>query len=81
MNAEIAPNEIPVDYAHRPDVGRDFLTIRCPNGWDDVKPLTKKVLLFDGRRFTFTGWNSDQNVCYFAAPCDGNAQTAKIVKA
>ena len=82
MNATILPNEIPIlDYSERPDVGRGFLTINCPDGWDDVKKLTKKVLLFEGHRFTFTSWNSDRNVCYFTRPLNRNASVATIVKA
>lgn len=65
MNATISPNEIEVQYSYRPDVGREFLSIECPNGWDDVKKLTRKVLTYDGRKFTYSCWNSDVNRCYF----------------
>lgn len=41
------------------------LTIDCPEGWDDVKKLTKKVLSYEGDYYTFLGWCSDRNVCYF----------------
>jgi len=67
MNATISPNEIPVTYNERPDVDRDFLTIEVPNGWDDVKKISSKVLVYLDRRFTFSGWNSDTNRCYFSA--------------
>ena len=80
MNATISQNEIPVQYSSRPDVGRDYLEISSPDGWSDVKKLTKKVLIYDGRRFTFTGWNSDRNVCYFCAPCGGSQPVARISK-
>jgi hypothetical protein len=66
MKASILTNDIPVVYSHRPDVAREFLTIDVPEGWDDVKKICKKVLSYDGRKFTFTGWNSDTNQCYFA---------------
>jgi hypothetical protein len=66
MKASILPNDISVVYSHRPDVQREFLTVDVPNGWDDVKKISKKVLSYDGRKFTFTGWNSDRNQCYFA---------------
>jgi len=81
MNATIAPNEIAVRYSSRPDVNREFLTIDCPNDWDDVKKLTKKVLIYDGRRFIFTGWNSDRHECFFARSLSFGlgSQTAKIV--
>lgn len=77
--ATISPNEIKVVHTHRPDVAREFLTIDVPNGWDDVKKLVKKVLTYDGRKFTFTGWNSDTNQCYFARSLHENvAPVAKI---
>jgi len=79
MNATIAPNEIAVTYSTRADVDREYLTIDVPNGWDDVKKLTKKVLIYDGRKFTFSAWNSDTLKCYFVRPRSGVAQTAKIV--
>ena len=65
MNATISPNEINVVYSNRQDVGREYLTVDVPNGWDDVKKLTKKVLRYDGKTFAFTGWNSDTLKCYF----------------
>ena len=65
MKATISPNEISVVYSDRPDINREFLTIDVPNGWDDVKKLTKKVLNYDGKKFVFTGWNSDDLKCYF----------------
>ena len=66
MKATIVPNEIAVVYSHRPDIGREFLMIQVPNGWDDVAKICRKVLSYGGRKFTFTGWNSDRNECYFA---------------
>ena len=79
MNATILPNEIPVRYNVREDVQREFLTIDVPNGWDDVKKICKKVLLFDGRKFTFSGWNSDRNECYFYRLLTSTPQTATIL--
>lgn len=79
MKATILHNEISVVYSYRPDVAREFLTIDVPNGWDDVKKLTKKVLTYDGRKFTFTGWNSDDLKCYFARSLhDSSSVTATI---
>jgi len=66
MKATILYNDISVVYSYRPDVQREYLTIDVPNGWDDVKKLSKKVLSYDGRKFTFTAWNSDTLKCYFA---------------
>jgi hypothetical protein len=79
-SATIARNEIPVRHSVRPDVNREFIVLDVPNGWDDVAKICKKVLLFDGRKFAFTGWNSDRNECYFARPMTGGeVQTASFV--
>ena len=78
MNATIMPNEVRVRHAVREDVGLEFLTIDVPNGWDDVKKICKKVLLFDGRKFTFSGWNSDRNECFFNRPIGRDPQTATV---
>lgn len=79
MNASIAKNEIPVAHSVRSEVGLEFLTVSCPNGWDDVKKVCGKVLQFDGRRFVYTGWNSDKNVAYFKRPLNGIEAVARIV--
>ena len=63
MNATISKNEVAVVYSSRD--GIEYLTIDIPNGWDDVKKLTNKVLRYDGKPFVFTGWNSDTLKCYF----------------
>lgn len=76
--ATVSKNEISVEYSERPDVGRDFLTIDVPAGWDDVSRICKKVLEYNGRKFTFTGWNSDTLKCYFCAPHGGSQSVAKI---
>jgi hypothetical protein len=71
MNATIAtlaPDEIEVIASVRPEVNRKFLTIEVPNGWDDVKKLCKKVLVYGGERYTFSGWNSDTLKCFFVRP-------------
>lgn len=72
--ATIAKNEIPVRYTDRAEYG-EFLTIDCPNGWDDVKKICKKVLSYKGERYVFTGWNSDRNDCYFKK----SKEVAKII--
>lgn len=72
MTATINPKEISVEHSVRPDVGREFLKIECPNGWEDVKKLTNKVLTFDGRKFTFSCWNSDYNYACFYRLLDGS---------
>jgi len=48
------------------DDNHDLLTLEVPAGWDDVKHLHGRVISFAGRRFGFTGWNSDHNLAYFA---------------
>lgn len=65
MKATILPNDISVVYSRRSDVAREYLTIDVPNGWDDVKKISEKVLSYDGRKFTFSAWNSDTLQCYF----------------
>ena len=71
MKATIQKNEIEVKHSVRPDVNREFLTVQVPNGWDDCKKLTNKVLTYEGRKFTWTGWNSDTNLAFFARGLNG----------
>jgi len=78
MKATIVPDEIFVNHTIRPDFGREFLSFPI-NGWDEVKKLTKKVLLFEGRKFIFSCWNSDRMEIVFYRMLDGSTQTAKIV--
>jgi hypothetical protein len=76
MTATINTNEIPVKHSVCADVNLEFLTIDVPNGWDDVKKISKKVLTFEGRKFTFCGWNSDSLECYFNKPIGRDADFA-----
>lgn len=78
MNAKFSTNEIPVRHSVRPDVGREFLEIDIPNGWDDVQKISKKILIFNGQKFKFCGWNSDSLKCYFFKPIDGEIESAEI---
>ena len=78
MTATISPNELSVTHSIRPDVGREFLSVDIPNGWDDVKKLTKKVLIFEGRKFVFCSWNSDTMKCNFYRMLDGSTKVARI---
>lgn len=64
VTATISPNEIAARHTFYTESDQR-LTVDCPNGWDDVKKLTKKVLRFDGHAYTFIGWNSDRNECFF----------------
>ena len=75
MKATIIPNEITVRHSIREEVNREFLTVDVPEGWDDVKKICKKVLNFNGRKFTFTGWNSDRNEAFFTRPLHGDFVT------
>jgi len=78
MKATICPNEFSVEHSIRPDVGREFITFDVPNGWDDVKKITKKILIYDGKKFRFSCWNSDHNYCVFVKPLNGEIQTARF---
>jgi len=65
MTATIQNNLVPILSAnHREGLGY-YLTIDCPAGWDDVKKISRKVLAYEGRNYTFTGWCSDRNVAFF----------------
>ena len=63
--ASIASNKIKVEYSAVPGDNREFLTFSVPNGWDDVKSIVNKVLVFNRKDFVFSGWNSDKNEVYF----------------
>ena len=63
MNATVS-DLIPVTFNDRADMGK-WLTVACPNGWDDVKKLTKKVLVYNGETYVWRSWNSDRNESYF----------------
>ena len=65
MNASFATNKIAVRHNMRADVNREFLTFYVPNGWDDVKNIVNRVLVFNRKDFVFSGWNSDKNEVYF----------------
>jgi hypothetical protein len=79
MKATIIPDEIAVNHCVQLDVGREFLSFKI-DGWDEVKKLTKKVLLFDNRKFIFSCWNSDRMEIIFYCMLDGSTTTAKVCK-
>ena len=79
MKATILPDEIAVQYSFRPDVQREFLSFPI-SGWDEVKKLVKKVLVYDGRKFVFSCWNSDRMEIIFYRMLDNSTKTAKISK-
>ena len=63
--AKIETNLIAVRAHVRDDNKTKWLIIDCPNGWSDVKKLTKKVLTYQNETYTFMSWNSDTLVCNF----------------
>jgi len=79
----LVTDEIPVRYSERPDVGRDFLTLSFEGEyvdvWKQVSKVSKRVLEYDGRKFTFTGWNSDRNEAFFSAPHKGSEKVATLL--
>jgi len=78
VTAKFNPNEIAARYSDRSAYGLGHhLTISCPDGWEDVKKLTRRVLRHDGRAYTFIGWNSDRNECFFRST-SGNEVTATL---
>jgi hypothetical protein len=79
MKATILPDEIAIQYSLRPDVQREYLSFSI-SGWDEVKKLVKKVLLYDGRKFVFSCWNSDRMEIIFYRMLDNSTKTAKISK-
>jgi len=38
------------------------------------------VLTFDDRKFIWSGWNSDRNVCFFYRMLNGSTIIAKVGK-
>lgn len=78
MQATIG-SSIPVRHSVRPDVGREFLTVDLPDGWDSAKALLHRVLIYDGREFVWTGWNSDRNEAFFARALDGSWPTTATI--
>lgn len=79
MNATILDNEIAVTYHDcLASIGREFLHFSI-TGWDDVKKIKGKVLLYNGKKFVFSGWNSDNMTCCFVH-IPGVTGTAKISK-
>ena len=66
--AVVVANALPIVNMYPLNVApehADHITLSVPNGWDDVKTLSRKVLEYAGNTFTFTGWNSDTNEIYF----------------
>ncbi len=79
MTATINPKEVPVTHNVREEIGREFLTVDCPDGWDDVKKICKKVLTYDGRKFTFSGWCSDKNQAFFYRVLNGEGRVVATI--
>ena len=62
MKATLLQNEISVTHSVRGD--REYLKFSI-TGWDEVEKLTKKILSYDGKKFKFSCWNSDDLYCVF----------------
>lgn len=77
--ASVVEGEFPISHCVREDVGKEFVTFSVPNGWDDVKKVTKKVLMVEGKRFTFSCWNSDRLECVFSRPIGHDPMIGKFV--
>ena len=80
MNAKISPDEFPVIHRVHPDIGLEYIQFDVPNGWDDVKKVCKKALVYDGRKFGFSCWDSDKLICLFRRPLDGSQMFAHFEK-
>ena len=62
---KVVPDSVAVLCAEADPAGVHWLTVSVPRGWDDVVVLTNRVLEYDGRRYAYSGWNSDRNAAYF----------------
>jgi hypothetical protein len=62
MKATLLKNEINV--THSVSGNREYLKFDV-SGWDEVAKLTKKILAYDGKKFKFSCWNSDDFYCVF----------------
>ena len=60
--ATIADGRLAVTYSKTED--REFLSFRI-DGWEDASQWVRKVLVYDGREFIWSCWNSDTNTCHF----------------
>jgi len=70
MNATVIPNEIPILRHHTDKDGTGWLYIKIEDqdgdgGWTDVKRNYRKVLEFEGRKYTWSCWNSDDMYSVF----------------
>ena len=79
QNATIETNLIAVEPS-TDDRGWKWLKISVPNGWDDCKKLTKKVLKYNGETYVWRSWNSDYNYCYFIQSDDIAEFVKKVAK-
>ena len=78
--AEIVANKFTVTrHSVDQESRREYIEIAVPNLWDDVKQIHHRVLMFDGREFTFSGWNSDTARSYFVRPLVGKQMIAELV--
>jgi hypothetical protein len=85
MNAQIVElvekNEVAIArHVVDPVDNSEWLYFDIPNGWDDVKKVCKKALLFEGRKFYFSCWNSDRMECVFRRFENQRPLVASIVR-
>ena len=73
MKATLLRNEMSV--THSVSFNQEYLKFNI-SGWDEVEKLTKKILSYDGKKFKFSCWNSDNLYCVFIR----THQTATICK-
>lgn len=72
MNAQIISDTVVV--RHSMVDGVSYLAVSI-GGWDEVRKLQNKTLVFNGVNHGFSAWNSDKNEAYFRS----NQKFAKIV--
>jgi hypothetical protein len=47
------------------------------SGWDDVRKTNKRTLIFEGREYGWSCWNSDRMVSVFKSPAPQRFATIK----
>lgn len=80
MIATVSSNKIAVEHSVCHESQSEYLTVNVPNGWDDVRKIMNKVLTFNNRDFTFSGWNSDRNQAYFVRKLSIHNEKVAVVK-
>lgn len=63
MQATLANNALQVETVSLYDGEKGIRFFH--NGWEDIAPIVKKLLIFEGEHYAFLSWNSDRNDCIF----------------